>query len=228
VRIALAALAALAALVLAPAAAAWTPISTAPLQNIDKPSVLRTGAGTELVAYDDDNSGLWLWSSKGASRQIATVSFVNQPQLVQQPSGAIQIYAGSATGVQRFQSTDDGVTWTGPFKIVSPTTTGPVVTAAVRPDGTPMFTQDSTAGITVFEGLNGEQSHTVFTSCCGYAESLAVDKNNYAQVAFWSNATAFPNLFVYEGLDASGGQAGPARVRPAADDSAHRLGAARR
>ena len=206
------ALAALAALVFAPAALAWTPISTTPLQNIDQASVLRTSAGTELAAWDDDNSGLWLWSSKGAARQIETVAFVNQPQLVQQPSGAIQIYAGSGTGVQRFQSTDDGATWTGPFKIVSPTTTGPVVSATVRRDGTPMFTQDSTFGITVFQGLNGEQSHTVFTACCGYAESLAVDTNDYAQVAFWSNATAFPNLFVYEGLDVSGAQAGPGRA----------------
>lgn len=206
------AVAALAALVFAPAALAWTPISTTPLQNIDQASVLRTSAGTELVAWDDDNSGLWLWSSTGSARQIATVPFVNQPQLVQQPNGAIQIYAGSGTGVQRFQSTDDGATWTGPFRIVSPTTTGPVVSATVRRDGTPMFTQDSTFGITVFQGLNGEQSHTVFSACCGYAESLAVDTNDYAQIAFWSNATAFPNLFVYEGLDGSGAQAGPGRA----------------
>jgi hypothetical protein len=131
---------------------------------------------------------------------------------VQQPSGAIQLYVGSGAGVQRFQSTDDGASWTGPSKIVSPTTTGPVVSATVRSDGTPMFTQDSTFGINVFEGLNGEQSHQVFSVCCGYAESLAVDTGNYAQVAFWSNASAFPNLFVYEGLDSSGGQAGPGRA----------------
>src|SRR3954468_5146043 len=142
------------ALVLAPAAAAWTPISTTPLQNIDQASALRTSAGTELAAWDDDNSGLWLWSSKGSAKQIATIPFVNQPQLVQQPSGAIQLYAGSGSGVQRFQSTDDGATWSGPFKIVSPTTSGPVVSATVRRDGTPMFMQDSTFGITVFQGPN--------------------------------------------------------------------------
>jgi hypothetical protein len=54
VRLPLVALAALvlapAALVLAPAAAAWTSISTTPLQNIDHAAVLRTSAGTELVA----------------------------------------------------------------------------------------------------------------------------------------------------------------------------------
>ena len=114
--------------------------------------MLRTSAGTELVAWDDDNSGLWLWSSKGSARQIETVAFVNQPQLVQQPSGAIQIYVGSGGGVLRYQSTDDGASWTGPFKIVSLTTTGPVVSATVRSDGTPMFTQDSTFGINVFRG----------------------------------------------------------------------------
>jgi hypothetical protein len=206
------ALASLVVLVLAPPALAWTPISTAPLQNIARPAVLRTSAGTELVAFDDNGSGLWLWSSRGGTTQIATVPFVNGPQIVQQPSGAIQVYAGSGAGIVRFQSTDDGASWTGPFPIASPSTTGPVVGAAVRPDGTPLFSQDSTFGITVFQGLNGEQSHAVFASCCGYAESLAVDTSNYAQLAFWSNASAFPSLFVYEGLDATGAQAGPGRA----------------
>ena len=206
------AVATLLALVLAPAASAWTPISTAPLQNIDRPAVLRTSAGTELVAFDDDGSGLWLWSSKSGTKQIATVPFVNGPQILQQPNGAIQIYTGSGAGIERFQSTDDGASWSGPFTIVSPSTTGPVVGAAVRSDGTPLFSQDSTFGITVFQGLNGEQSHTVFSGCCAYAESLAVDASNYAQIAFWSNANAFPSLFVYEGLDAGGAQAGPGRA----------------
>ena len=202
---------ALAALALAPPALAWTPIATTPVQNTARPATLLTSAGTELVTWSDSGTGLWLWSSKGGTRQIETVPFVAQPQIVQQPSGAIQIYAGSGNGIQRFQSTDDGASWSGPFKLVKPSTTGPVVTAAVRPDGTPMFTQDSTAGITVFQGLNGEQSHNVFAACCGYAESLAVDPSNYAQIAFWSNASAFPSLFVYEGLDANGAQAGPGR-----------------
>jgi hypothetical protein len=206
-----AAVVALLALVFAPAALAWTPISQGPLQNIDRPATLLTSTGTELVTWSDNGSGLWLWSSKAGTREIETVPFVAQPQIVQQPSGAIQIYAGSGGGVERFQSTDDGATWSGPFAIASPTTTGPVVSATVRPDGTPMFTQDSTFGINVFQGLNGEQVHTVFTQCCGYAESLAVDPGGYAQIAFWSNATSFPNLFVYEGLDGNGAQAGPGR-----------------
>lgn len=202
---------ALLALAFAPAALAWTPVSTTPVQNTDRPATLLTAAGTELVAWDDDLAGIWLWTSSTGARQVLTVPFASQPQLVQQPNGAIQLYAGSGSGIERFQSTDDGATWSGPFRIVSPSTTGPVVSATVRPDGTPMFTQDSTFGITVFQGLNGEQSHTVFTSCCGYAESLAVDPSNYAQLAFWSNATSFPNLFVYEGLDGNGAQAGPGR-----------------
>jgi hypothetical protein len=74
-----------------------------------------------------------------------------------------------------------------------------------------MFTQDSTSGVYVFQGLNGETEHNVFSQCCGYAESVAVDTSNYAQLAFWSNASSFPNLFVYEGLDSTGAQAGPGR-----------------
>jgi hypothetical protein len=210
-----------AALAFAPSALAWTPISQTPLQNIDRPATLLTRSGTELVAWSDNGSGLWLWSSKGGTKQIATVSFVAQPQLVQQPNGAVQLYVGSGGGVERFQSTDDGATWAGPFAIVSPTTSGPVVAAAVRPDGTPMFTQDSTSGIEVFQGLNGEQSHNVFGACCGYAESLAVDTANYAQLAFWSNASAFPSLFVYEGLDGNGAQAGPGRPFGAPQTAQH-------
>jgi hypothetical protein len=57
----------LTALVLAPAASAWTPVSTTPLQNIDRPAVLHTSAGTELVTWDDNNSFLWLWSSKAGA-----------------------------------------------------------------------------------------------------------------------------------------------------------------
>ena len=198
----------IAALVLAPTAGAWTTISTTPLQNIDRPSLVRTTAGAELAVWDDNQSGLWLWSSTGGTRQIATVPFVNQPQIVQQPSGPLQIYVGSGAGIERLQSTDGGTTWTGPYAIVSPSTTGPVVSATVRPDGTPMFTQDSTFGVYVFQGLNGDTVHNVFTACCGYAESLAVDTSNLAQIAFWSNATAYPNVFVYEKLDATGAQDG--------------------
>jgi hypothetical protein len=43
----------------------------------------------------------------------------------------------------------------------------------------------------------------VFTSCCGYAESLAVDSHGLAQVAFWSNATG-KSGYLYGKLGADG------------------------
>src|SRR6185312_10019747 len=110
-------------------------------------------------------------------------------QLLQQRDGAIQLYYPSAAGVARLTSTDDGQTWSGPAATQSHTT-GPVMAAAVAPDGTPYFAQDSTAGINVFRGLGGETVRNVFPRCCGYAESLAVDSTGRVQIAFYSNATA--------------------------------------
>lgn len=199
----------LAALVLAPAASAWAPVSTVAVQNSMQGSGIRLPNGTELFAYSDGIASLHVWSSEVGDREIAKVSFVSEPQLVVAPSG-VQLYVGSATGVVRFSSVD-GKTWAGPVQTKA-TKTGPVEAAAVRADGTPIFAQDSTAGVDVYQGLNGEAAHRAFSVCCGYGESLAVDTSNYAQLAFWSNASPFPNQFVYEGLDSSGAQAGPGRA----------------
>jgi hypothetical protein len=206
------------ALILAPAAHAWTQISSGPVTNIMQPGVLRTGAGTELAAYSDGASTIKVWSSaKGDVTVASGLLSAGKPSLIQLPAGPLELYAPATTagfalqGVLRWESSTDGATWSGPFLTHSPNL-GPIEAAAVRKNGTPMFSQDSTFGITVYQGLNGETSHTVFTGCCGYAESLAVDTNDYAQIAFWSNANAFPNVFVYEGLDGSGAQAGPGRA----------------
>ena len=77
----------------------------------------------------------------------------------------------------------------------------PVEGAAVAPDGTPYFSQDGTGFVNVFRGLNGESVKNVFTRCCGYAESLAVDTTGLAQVAFFSNADP-DGASVYEPLGA--------------------------
>ena len=92
-------------------------------------------------------------------------------------------------------------------------TTGPVMAAAVAPDGTPYFAQDSTAGVNVFRGLNGEYVKNVFPRCCGYAESLAVDTAGLVQVAFFSNATA-DGTFLYERLGADLTPAGSTELKP--------------
>jgi hypothetical protein len=201
-----------------PAAAAWKPISTVTVRNTMHPGVLRTASGAELAAYSDNASTLKVWSSASGDHSVASgLLSVGRPAVVQLPSGAVELYAPATTGgfalqgVLRWESTNDGASWSGPFATHSPNL-GDVNSAAVRTDGTPMFSQDSTFGVDVYQGLNGETSHRVFSACCGYAESLAVDSANYAQLSFWSNANAFPSQFVYEGLDATGGQAGPGRA----------------
>jgi hypothetical protein len=206
-------------LVAVPAAAgAWSPVSTVGVSNTMRPGVLRTASGAELAAYSDGKGTLKVWSSSTGDHTVASgLLSVGKPALVQLPSGAVELYAPATTpgfaqqGVLRWESTSDGASWAGPVATHS-TSLGDVESAVVRPDGTPLFSQDGTFGVVVYQGLDGEVSHTVFQACCGYAESLAVDTANYAQIAFWSNANAFPSQFVYEGLDASGGQAGPGRA----------------
>src|SRR5689334_20412247 len=180
-------LAALLGLVAVPSAsAAWTTVSTVTVQNTMRPSVLRTASGTELAAYSDGSSTLKVWSSTTGDHTVATgLLSAGKPALVQLPSGAVELYAPATTagfaeqGVLRWESTSDGASWSGPTATRS-TSIGDVQAAAVRPDGTPMFTQDGTFGVVVYQGLNGEVPHTVFGACCGYGESLAVDTSNYA------------------------------------------------
>jgi hypothetical protein len=88
----------------------------------------------------------------------------------------------------------------------------------VAPDGTPYFAQDSTAGINVFRGLEGESVKNVFPRCCGYAESLAVDSTGRVQVAFYSNADP-DGAFVYEQLGPDLTPAGTTSLKPTAQHS---------
>jgi hypothetical protein len=142
----------------------------------------------------------------------------NRAQLVQQPSGAIQLYFPNAQGVGRLTSTDDGVTWTGPIQTQSHTT-GPVESAAVLPDGTPLFTQSGTGFVNVFRGLNGEAVKNVYTRCCGYHQSLAVDSTGLAQIAFFSNADpSWATVFEPLGADLTPGTAFP--LKPVAEHEA--------
>jgi hypothetical protein len=190
-----------AALVAVPAAGAWTPLSGG-VQNIVVPSMIVTQAGTELVSFESPTGDtISVSRAGGAPKAIVTNDPVaGRTQMVQQPSGAIQLYFPDAAGVGRMTSTDDGNSWTGPIQTLSHDV-GPVDGAALMPDGTPLFSQDGTGFVNVFRGLNGEAVKNVYPRCCGYAESLAVDPTGLVQVAFYSNAD--PNgAFVYEPLGA--------------------------
>jgi hypothetical protein len=186
-------------LVAAPAASAWTLIGGG-LVNSVVPSMLVTQKGTLLVAWDSPLAGtISLSRDHGAPAILVSGDpAANRVQLVQQPSGAILLYYPNAQGVGRLTSTDDGQTWSGNAQTQSHTL-GPVMAAAVAPDGTPYFAQDATDTLNVFRGLNGEAVKNIFTRCCGYAESLAVDSTGLAQVAFFSNADP-DGTFLYEPL----------------------------
>jgi hypothetical protein len=203
----------LAGLATVPVALAWTPLASG-VQNTVVPSLLVTQQGSELVSWDSPVAGtISISRNHGAAKVLVSGDPVaNRTQLVQQPSGAIQLYYPNAQGVGHLTSTDDGQTWSANAQTQSHAT-GPVMAASVAADGTPYFAQDSTAGVNVFRGLNGEYVKNVFPRCCGYAESLAVDTAGLVQVAFFSNATA-DGTFLYERLGADLSPTGSTELKP--------------
>ena len=189
----------LVSLALAPSAFAWTTLAGG-VDNAVIPSMLVTQAGTELVSFESRPANTISVSRNRAAPKVLVTNdpIVGRTQLVQQPTGAIQLYFPNAGGIARMTSVDDGVTWTGPIQTQSKDVGG-VQSAAVAPDGTPYFSQDGTGFVNVFRGLNGETVKNVYPRCCGYDESLAVDTTGLVQVAFYSNTTA-NGAFVYEAL----------------------------
>src|SRR5258708_5222738 len=141
---------------LAPTAAAWTTV-TGGVQNTVVPALIVTQAETALAAFDSPTAGTISVSREHAAPKVVVTGdpAATRVQLVQQPSGAIQLYFPNAQGVGRLTSTDDGVSWTGPIQTQSHTT-GPVEGATVLADGTPLFSQDGTGFVNVFRGLNGK------------------------------------------------------------------------
>ena len=205
----------LAAVVLVPAAsAAWKPLTPPTLSNHADPAVLRVKGGV-LVAYDVEPGGsVAVIDAKGATHTVVSgYAAVSDPQLVQKPDGTIYLYFGGSTpdlktaGALRFTSTDNGVSWSGPVKTNPSSRIGDVQASALRRDGTPMFSQDGTGFVNVYQGDNGETLNNDFTLCCGYYESLAVESSGQAQLAFWSNATG-KSGYLYELLNDAGGAAG--------------------
>lgn len=188
------------ALVFAPLAAAWTPVPGTVI-NVVVPSMIETSAGTTLVSFDSPGSNtIYVARNHGAPKAVVSNDLsAGQTQLVQQSSSTIQLYYPNPSGVARLQSTDDGQTWTGPFQTQSHTLAG-VSGSAVAADGTPYFVQEGTGYVQVSRGLNGETSSNVFTRCCGYAASLAIDSSGLVQVGFYSNADP-DGTFLYERLN---------------------------
>ena len=177
----------LVALVFTPSALAWTTLGTGVAGQV-VPSMLVTQAGSTLLSYDSPTAGTITLVRNGSPKTLVTGdASANRTQLLQQPNGTLLLYYPNPQGVARLASSDDGVTWTGPIQTQSHTT-GSVESAALLPDGTPLFTQNATNTLNVFRGLNGEQSKNVYTRCCAYHQTLAVDSNGQIELAFYTNA----------------------------------------
>ena len=206
----------LAAVVFVPGAVAGegTFLTLNQLSNHADPSLLRVSGGV-LVAYGVDSTGTVnvIDTKQTTHTVVAGWPAVSDPQLVRKPDGTIFLYFGGSTpdlktqGALRFASIDGGASWSGPVKTNASSTIGDVQASALRYNGTPIFSQDGTGFLNVYQGDNGGSLHNNFTSCCAYDESLAVDTAGLAQVAFWSNATSKPG-YLYEILDDSGAGVG--------------------
>ena len=205
----------LTALAVAPSASAWTTIA-GNVQNIVVPSMLVTQSGTVLVAWESRTANtISVARAHGSAKVVVSGDpSSGRTQLVQQPSGAIQLYFPNLAGVARLTSTDDGQTWSAPAQTQSHQSSG-VTGAAVAPDGTPYFVQEGTGYVDVFRGLNGETSRNIFTRCCGYAASVAVDTNGLVQVAFYSNADP-DGTFLYARLASDLSVASSVPLKPTA------------
>jgi hypothetical protein len=194
-----------------PSAGAWSKVSSGGLDNAVDPSPLVLANGKLLVAYREPKARAVVVSIAGAKRTVATgLAAVGDPRLVLLPNGTITLFVADQDGVVTYTSSNGGASWTGPGKTASKDT-GDVQGAAARKDGTPLFSQDGTGFLNVFQGTGGEVSHNLFSPCCGYAESLAVDSHGLAQVAFWSNATGHAG-YLYGKLNAAGALAGGLRT----------------
>ena len=125
----------LAALAVIPPALAWTTL-TSGVQNTVVASMLVTQQGSELVSWDSPVGGtISITRNHGPAKVLVTGDpAANRTQLVQQPSGAIQLYYPNAHGVGRLTSTDDGQTWSANVQTQSHAV-GPVMAAAVRAMG---------------------------------------------------------------------------------------------
>lgn len=185
------------------ASAGWKRFASGVTNSVE-PSSLRTAAGSELIAWNTSNA-LYVLRNGKLETLLSGEPAVDMPALVQQPDGTIQLYVGmqnaeaTLDGVVRLTSSDDGATWSAPMQ-TSSHDLGDVTSAAVAPDGTPYFTQTGTGFVDVYEGLNGESVQNVFTSCCGWGASVAVDSLGVARVAFWSDASTAQNKFIVEQL----------------------------
>jgi hypothetical protein len=99
-----------AALVFVPSAFAWTTLGGSVLPQA-VPSLIVTQSGTELASWDSPAAGGTIAVSRNGGTPKTLVSgdpSANRTQLVQQPSGAIQLYFPNPNGVARLTSTDDG------------------------------------------------------------------------------------------------------------------------
>ena len=198
-------------LAVAPSAGAWTRLGSGGLDNTVDPATVVLADGTTVVAYREPKPRALVVAIDGRPKTVASgLASVGDPALVQLANGSLLLLSADQDGVVAYSSSNGGRSWSAATKTAS-TDTGDVQGASARPDSSPLFSQDGTGFLNVFQGAAGGAMHNVFPSCCGYAESLAVDSHGLAQIAFWSNASG-KSGYLFGKLDASGALAGGLRT----------------
>jgi hypothetical protein len=180
----------LAALVVAAPAAAWKPVAPG---AADGPVLgLRTKTGTELLVWVSAASGDVVASRGGGSTIVVRprdVSPVFPVALVQQPDGRILLYVATVNATLRTSSADDGRTWTAQVRTALPPNAS-ITSAAVRPDGTPVFAgafRDEATDLWflgVFQGVDAERQ---WRGPLGMLGSVVVGRADRAFLVYWSD-----------------------------------------
>src|SRR5207253_11172078 len=112
-----------AALVLAPAAGAWTKLTGDTLQNIVDPSVAVLPSGSELIAYREPVAGTFKVIHGGATSTVVAGRPIVGDGVILQTGSTLSLYYPDEQGVVRSTSSDGGATWSAPAKVPQPATT---------------------------------------------------------------------------------------------------------
>jgi hypothetical protein len=196
----------------------WSRVTDTGARNIDQVGLARTKDGVLHVVWRQQGGGTNEFirhasiSPRGAVSAAATavngIRGASDPDLVLLPNGSLQTYFGtiipSPGGIFMASAPASGSPWSGPAK-VSADNTGGDPGATVDKSGTPIFAWSSGLN-TYYRAGATERFLGPAPKCCFYDLESAVDEaSGAAFVAYHSNVTDAPGIFVRQVLPSLGG-----------------------
>jgi hypothetical protein len=188
----------------------WSRVTDTGARNIDQVGLARTQDGVLHVAWrrmvgaDESIRHATIAPSGSVGAAISAVTGirgVSDPDLVLAGDGGLQVFYGAVTpspsGIRMSQAAAAGSSWTPPAKVSSESAAGSPG-AAVNSSGTPIFAWASGTSSWFHVGTNPGQPDVFLgpsPQCCYYELEVATEGNR-ALVAYHSNVSGQPGLFV--------------------------------